>query len=325
VVAGFRPAAGVAASGAYRLVVREALIVPPGSSCDPSGLADICAFPSSCIPTVADPTIGRCEAPCKFDQPLVCPAGTQCNGRAGTPDVSCVTDVARNGVCDISGFMPTNMCEAPTNCTQTGTATVATCTTPQYVESIIPAPVFVDACVLGTVVMSLSDLDDGSSAAIPLPFQFSLYGVAYDQIWASTNGYATLGMDPPSNATFGPPSVGDGPAIGVLWDDLILDRNGARICYHDMGNRFYLQWENAYRVRHFGPAANPMRLTFELVLDGTNDTVEMIYQTLTPTIGADAPFANGLDAHIGVQAPFAADYTLHFGRVTTTQGLRFTP
>jgi len=158
-----------------------------------------------------------------------------------------------------------------------------------------------------------------------------------------------LGIDPPADATFGPPSPGDGAAIAPLWDDMALDQAGARrhpcppetpidvwddmaldqagarICTYPTGNRFVVQWLNAYRVNHLGQPNNRMRLTFELVLDFNTHSVDFIYQTLTPTTGPDLVFANGLDARVGVQAPFGSDWTIHSGRVSTSEGIRFSP
>lgn len=70
-----------------------------------------------------------------------------------------------------------------------------------------------------------SYIDDGVSAAIPLPFTFVYYGQNITQLYACTNGYIMLGSNSGSNIT--PQTVPDAGTpnnvIALAWDDLLVD------------------------------------------------------------------------------------------------------
>lgn len=185
-------------------------------------------------------------------------------------------------------YPPINACASPNVCVRG--ATDATCIAPTYVESVVANRTYIDACMIGGPLFS-TDTDDGNTGLLQRPFTFTFFGTGYTEIAASTNGYATLGATP-LNTTFGPPSIGDGPSIAPFWTDLAMDNPGARICAAAIGNTtFAIEWQNAYRR-----GRPSMDLDFELILNAGTNTIDFVYRTLTPTAGADAPFAAGLDA-----------------------------
>lgn len=297
-------------------------LTPPGGPCEPAAGVDTCAPPATCVaPDPKNPAAGRCFIACDFLSEPICPLGTGCNDRGGSSGAACVQSLPLGAICDDAPYQPTTDCAPPSICLRASqTATAARCTASRYTETVLSAPTFIDACALGAVVPGLTDLDDGHvTAPLSLPFSFQLYGTAYSELWPATNGYATLGVAP-SDATFGLPSAGDGPAIAPFWTDLVMDASGARICYLTMGTRFVVEWEHAYRAHH-----SAVDLSFELVLDGSSHTIDFLYRTLTPTVGVDSIYATGLDSHIGVQEAAGASYSIHDGRVRTQEGLRFAP
>jgi hypothetical protein len=297
-------------------------LTPPGGPCEPAAGVDTCAPPATCVaPDPKNPAAGRCFIACDFLSEPICPLGTGCNDRGGSSGAACVQSLPLGAICDDAPYQPTTDCGPPTNCLRASlTATAARCTAPRYTETLLAAPTFIDACALGAVVPGLTDLDDGHvTVPLTLPFSFQLFGTAYTELWPTTNGYATLGVAP-SDATFGLPSAGDGPAIAPFWTDLVMDGPGARICYWTMGARFVVEWEHVYRAHH-----SAVDLSFELVLDGNSHTIDFLYRTLTPTVGVDSIYATGLDSHIGVQEAAGASYSIHDGRVRAGEGLRFAP
>lgn len=297
-------------------------LTPPGGPCEPAAGVDTCAPPATCVaPDPKNPAAGRCFIACDFLSEPICPLGTGCNDRGGSSGAACVQSLPLGAICDDAPYQPTTDCAPPTNCLRASlTATAARCTAPRYTETLLAAPTFIDACALGAVVPGLTDLDDGHvTVPLTLPFSFQLFGTAYTELWPTTNGYATLGVAP-SDATFGLPSAGDGPAIAPFWTDLVMDGPGARICYWTMGARFVVEWEHVYRAHH-----SAVDLSFELVLDGNSHTIDFLYRTLTPTVGVDSIYATGLDSHIGVQEAAGASYSIHDGRVRAGEGLRFAP
>lgn len=263
---------------------------------------------------------------CDFSGGPVCPEWTRCNGRSLTPGVQCVPAWPAGVACDPSEFLPANTCVAPNVCNRVGTSTITRCVPPPFTESSA-AITFEDACANGTIVPGLTDLDEGNTlSALTLPFVFDYFGAGYTEVWASTNGYAVLGPGGPVNATFGLPAFGEGPAIAPFWDDLVMDGPGARLCTQALPNdRFVIEWENAYRSGRFGAPPNPMRLTFELILNGADGSVDFVYRTLEPSSGPNAEVANGLNAHLGLQSAFAAEWVVHDGPIASGDALHFAP
>ena len=101
---------------------------------------------------------------------------------------------------------------------------------------------YTDACAGGTTV-PISDPDEGLSAAIDLPFAFSLYNTAATQVVVSSNGWATFDGSYAGSPVFSNPSIPNGAqpnnVIAPYWDDL----DQIVVCTSSTADTFTIQWE----------------------------------------------------------------------------------
>ena len=82
------------------------------------------------------------------------------------------------------------------------------------------------------------------STTISLPFEFTFYGVDYDEVTVCSNGWISFGeVDLESFRNYPIPGTGGpSPMIAVFWDDL---EDGDVYAYHDESNdRFIIEWYN---------------------------------------------------------------------------------
>lgn len=110
--------------------------------------------------------------------------------------------------------------------------------------SLAPLYEFVDLSQEG-IQLSLEDED---RVSISLPFTFKFYGVEYNTLWISSNGWLSFGSDPGTSA-FSNVSIPNGDApnniIAPLWDDLDPLAGGSIYYLADSINqRFLIQFEN---------------------------------------------------------------------------------
>lgn len=168
------------------------------------------------------------------------PAGLTINGAGGitpstsSPGVYTVTYSFTNGTCSNTATANVTIASIPA-VTATATpsqvcingnaqlqATVAGVGS-SYTVSSIP---YVNTIPSGTpTVLWSSYIDDGMSAAIPLPFAFSFYGQAITQFYVSTNGYIQLQAST-ANVLLPqtlPNATNPNNIIALAWDDLVLD------------------------------------------------------------------------------------------------------
>ena len=199
-------------------------------------------------------------------------------------------------------------------------------------------------------VPALADFVPGEDErvhALALPFTFTFYGIAYDNVSVHTNGYITFG--PPAPATYGNdcPLDTSGPdaMIAVFWDDLFASKMimpfgtiravtspaSVEIEWHDMdayyragdGNNFFSQGMRTTQKivlhpagkidLHYGPRTGSTT---------TKDCGTNRYVGCSATVGLRAPSSAVLHTvqcgtELGPQAGFAP---LVEGRL-----LRFTP
>ncbi len=94
----------------------------------------------------------------------------------------------------------------------------------------------------GTQVMESHVTNDGFSTCIPLPFEFCYYGLFYDEITVSSNGWLAMGDEEYvffRNRVI-PSGVGPGAMIAPFWDYL---RWGNIYVYHDQyEHQFIIEW-----------------------------------------------------------------------------------
>jgi hypothetical protein len=98
--------------------------------------------------------------------------------------------------------------------------------------------------------LPLSDYGDNQDdvTTVNLPFTFKFYGVDYDQISVSSNGWVSMGST--SMKSFRnyhiPGPGGPSPMIAVFWDDLNTTTSGGRVYkwYDELNHQFVIQWSH---------------------------------------------------------------------------------
>jgi hypothetical protein len=176
---------------------------------------------------------------------------------------------------------------------------------------------FIDACLLPgmvkatfTATSSYDAIDEGVTAALDLPFPFTLYGVAYSKYWFTTNGQLGFG-DTPSGSAFGQVTcpLSDArfttPIVLVYSTDLInrLDPDTG-VCYATTGTapnrKLVVTWKDSF----FYDAWLTSHVTFSATLnEGTNVIDVGLDRIEAPSLPA---YETGLVAVLGKQFGGAA-------------------
>jgi len=123
--------------------------------------------------------------------------------------------------------------------------------------------------------LNVGDNGDGngisnSSVVVNLPFDFTFYGITYNQITVSTNGWISFGesaLESFRNYPI-PGAGGPSPMLAAFWDDL-KTTNSAEIYTYSGGDHFIIEWSE-------------MRTNF----NNSTETFQVILyddSTLTPT------------------------------------------
>ncbi len=135
-------------------------------------------------------------------------------------------------------------------CSVTATTTVTISVAPTVTATAAPASVCVNTAVQLTATASGTSnytvvsipyaatapsgtpttvwnayIDDGNSAAIPLPFAFTFYGSAITQFYINTNGHIQLqtGVTPANTAQTLPNAATPNNVVALAWSDLVVD------------------------------------------------------------------------------------------------------
>jgi hypothetical protein len=165
-----------------------------------------------------------------------------------------------------------------------------------YTESTSPLA-FVNACAQATHSEYLPTTDD-SYASAQLPFGFLFYGSSYRNFFFSTNGAVGFGSPTANYSNTCLPTTGVVNAILAYWDDLYTR---TRICTATIGSapsrQHVITWDD---VRLY--ADTNTHLTFSVVLTEGSNTVDLLYQTVSP---------GGSSATIGVQDSTGTISTQH--------------
>ncbi len=97
---------------------------------------------------------------------------------------------------------------------------------------------------------------------VDLPFTFRFYGIDYDEVTISANGWISFGET--EQGTFRnfilPGPMGPNPIIAAFWDNLSLAQGGVYTYHDDLENQFIIQWHNARNL--IGSAEE----TFQIIL-----------------------------------------------------------
>ncbi len=154
------------------------------------------------------------------------------------------------------------------------------------------------------------DTDDGSArVSFASGFQFSFYGVTYDEVYLNTNGGMTFGA---GFAEFEPGAADVGiPGIGVFWADLLAVEDRPRQMYYEACPDRFLVYYRDFHDWDVADWTNTATLT--LFADGT---VEVQYETVDTEdvlVGVfDGTHSN--DQYVAVQASYT-DYLSWTGTI----------
>lgn len=101
-------------------------------------------------------------------------------------------------------------------------------------------------------------------AQVTLPFPFQFYGITYNEITVSSNGFLVFGEN--EDGAFRnyrlPGPMAPGPMIAPFWDDLATHTGSGIYTYFDRGNHaFIIEW---YNMRNGSNGSSPE--TFQVIL-----------------------------------------------------------
>lgn len=97
---------------------------------------------------------------------------------------------------------------------------------------------------------------------VDLPFTFRFYGVEYDEVTISANGWISFGVtEVGSFRNFPLPGpMGPNPMVAAFWDNLSLAQGGVFTYFDPVEDIFIIQWQNARNI--IGSA----EVTFQIIL-----------------------------------------------------------
>ena len=140
-------------------------------------------------------------------------------------------------------------------------------------------------------------MSDDTAIPVPLPWDFSYYGVDYTEVSVGDNGGLmftnTFFMDW-SNTCL--PEFGNGPDIGIYWEDLNSGAQGEVYAWHDTvgADRFVVAWIDVMQYYASPPADGG---TFQIHLYPSG-AIEFHWDD---TNFADPLYDHGADATLGIQ------------------------
>ncbi len=177
--------------------------------------------------------------------------------------------------------------------------------------------------------------DDGSTAAIPLPFTFSLFGDAYDTLFINNNGNVSFGSAYSTFSASGFPSA-DHTMVAPFWGD-VDTRGTGEVWYRITSTALYVNWMN---VGYYNSMTDKLNSFQVIITDGTDpvvpggNNVSFCYLDMQWTTGEASQGINGfggVPATVGVNrgdsishaqvGRFAWDDTTYGGAYTDTSGI----
>ena len=158
----------------------------------------------------------------------------------------------------------------------------------------LPGCVIEDPAVLGSF-QTLPRNDDGSSAAIKLPFLFTLYGDSYDIIYVNNNGNISMGEAYSQYSSTGFPSTFR--MVAPFWAYVDTRHPNSGLVYYKVEpTRLTVIWDH---VGYYNTQAD-LRNTFKLVITngadpflGGGNNVAFYYGDMQWTTGSASGGANG--------------------------------
>lgn len=169
---------------------------------------------------------------------------------------------------------------------------------PSYRRTDPPADVaFVNVCSAPGARRVLPSVDD-SQVTDMMPFAFRYWGSPVSTVNVTSNGFIFFGSGYAATAGVIPERGDPNGVVAAYWLDLLTRDTG--VCIATLGTapnrRYVTQWDNAsYYPTGVG------NLTFEIVLNETTNTIDMLYQSLgTPervlTVGLET--IDGVDGAV---------------------------
>lgn len=175
---------------------------------------------------------------------------------------------------------------------------------------------FIDA----TIGTNLGLVCDDCSASIPIGFDFNFYGLDFDTVTVSSNGYLTFGGSGNRLPDFCLPSGGlPNDLVAVLWDDWNPSAGGAVWSLIEgtaPNRRLTIEWAGVPAFPAVGAA------TFEVTLFESLNQILLQYQDVTVGGSSD----NGATAIVGVENGSGLNgspYSCFTPSVSNTSALRF--
>lgn len=184
----------------------------------------------------------------------------------------------------------------------------------------------------GTHIVVPADVSDYTET-VDLPFTFKYYGVNYNQLQISTDGWIALGAGnevAPENTTL-PNSSSISNMIAPLWDDLYNQTivEGSILYYHDATNhQFVVEWDS---IAHNDVSSEPKREIFQVLLldpqyyetaTGDGEIIcqyQKVNQSETTTVGIENQMKN-----VGLQYVYDNQYDETAGRIGNEYAIKFT-
>ncbi|MBI3239214.1 MAG: hypothetical protein HYZ43_10300 [Flavobacteriia bacterium] len=121
-----------------------------------------------------------------------------------------------------------------------------------------------------TYLLALAPNDDGSSASIPIPFNFCLYGQTYNSIYINNNGNVTFTGPMATFSANAFPSAGDG-IVAPFWGDVDTRNGFGQVLYKITPTAVYINWVDVGYYAIHGDLRNTFQLT---ITDGADPVIE---------------------------------------------------
>jgi hypothetical protein len=188
---------------------------------------------------------------------------------------------------------------------------------------------FVDACAVPgrmQFLQSSSSSTSLTSMPVPIPFPFQFFGVPVTTLVVSVSGFVVFdgsSRTTPVSPAMYPTTSAPRPAAFLYARPLQTRVNG--VCVATVGTapnrRLIVHWSDAQHYLDSTPATH---LNMELVLNEGTNTLDYVYDTLTPEA-----ITSGASASVGMQNEDATRGTTYFHReamrLASRVALRFTP
>lgn len=174
----------------------------------------------------------------------------------------------------------------------------------------------------GDYTVAMDENDDGSSAAITIPFAFSLFGATYTTLYINNNGNVSF-EDPYGTYTASGFPSDDYYMVAPFWADVdtrdstdadTTDYLNGQVLYRVTDHALYVNW---VAVGYY-PEQDSLRNTFQLIItDGTDpvipggNNVSFCYQDMQWTTGNASGGVNGFggfSATVGVNRGNGTDH-----------------